>query len=76
MNEDRFAYKFTDKETGEERFGLLLKSGDGVDTFRTILVLDVDVSNPDGTGIVSETEKYTIEKVENYKGTLPTWLAE
>lgn len=72
-DEKKVAYIFTDKVTGIKKAGLLFKSENGYDLFRVIDVEEVSVPNPDGTNPASETETYTISRVEDYKGVLPTW---
>ncbi len=67
------AYKFTNRETGEVKFGLLRKSENGFDIFRTVDGEDVVVENKDMKGELSNHSTYNIERDEEYTGPFPTW---
>ena len=70
------AYKFTNKETGEVKFGLLHTAGEGFQIFRTVDGSDIRVENTDMKGDNLTNDTYTVELVHDYDGELPTWSTE
>jgi len=77
MDENRKgAYKFTNKLTGEVKYGLLHTSGVSFDIFRTTDGEDIKMENPDMTGSITKNGGYEREWDETYAGPFPTWETE
>lgn len=74
--ERKGAYKFTNKETKEVKYGLLHTSGTGKDMFRTVDNEDIWFDYSDIVGVFKPHEVYFIEYDTEYEGPFPTWGIE
>lgn len=70
---NKFAYKFTNKQTGKFKFGLLHTAGEGFLLFRTTDGEDIRIENPNQDFAIKENDTYFVVLEENYEGPLPTW---
>lgn len=76
MIDNTFAYKFTDKVTGEVLYGRAGGEENGIVNFRCIKYVDIPVNNPGEDGHALQNDEYNVELVENFTGQVPEWASE
>lgn len=74
MNEnEKFAYKFTNKVDGTVKYGLAKVIADKLVTFQTLDGELIEMSNPLDNGTFLSNPNYYVELEMPYTGELPTW---